>query len=571
MGYHKFLDPELIIPISRSSTEAFKTGSWSRSRPVFEEKNSPCQAACPTANNIAAAMHKASQGDYDGALAAFLEESPLPGVCGRVCNHACQSKCNRTDHDGSVQIRAMERAASDLGSASPEMLTDSGKGFPVAVIGSGPAGLAAAYHLARMGHPVTLIEARGRLGGLLTWGIPGYRLPEEVLKRDLERILTLDIGAVTEHPVDQAGLEKLLASYRAVLLATGTWAPTALGIPGQELAGIWPGLDFLLDGSLQAQVKGRRVVVIGGGNTAIDAARVAVRQGAQQVSILYRPDLEALPASDDEVLEAEEEGVHRTPAHPIEFVGVGGRVSAVRCKEMVQVGELDCGRSTDRPESGSTISCDVVITAIGQSLGVSSLHGALDLEGGRIAADRQGRTGRAGLYVAGDAGPAQATVVDAMASGKSAAVSVHLDLTRRQDLAAASSVGAGGSFSIKALFRPGPHPVSDASAEVNRYSFLTATATPRQSAPNLDPSSRVCGFDEVATGLDRNAAEAEAGRCFYCGSCIGCDLCATLCPEVSMGQTDGQAAYASDPDHCKGCGACAAVCVRGVLTMGDDL
>ena len=160
MGYHTFLDPELIIPVSRLSTEAFKTGSWSRSRPLFEEKNSPCRVGCPTANNIATAMYKASEGDYDGALAAFLEESPLPGVCGRVCNHACQSRCNRTDHDGSVQIRAMERTVSDLGSARPEMLTDAGNGLPVAVIGSGPAGLAAAYHLARMGHPVKLIEAR---------------------------------------------------------------------------------------------------------------------------------------------------------------------------------------------------------------------------------------------------------------------------------------------------------------------------------------------------------------------------------------------------------------------------
>lgn len=559
MSYHTFLDPELIIPISRSSTEAFKTGSWSRTRPVFEEKYSPCSAACPNANNIASTMFKASQGDYDGALAAFLEESPLPGVCGRVCNHACQSKCNRSDHDGSLQIRALERTVSDLGNASPEKLTDAGNSIPVAVIGSGPAGLAAAYHLARMGHPVKLIEARDRLGGLLTWGIPGYRLPEEVLKRDLERILALDVEAVTNQSMDRAGLTELLGSHRAVLMATGVWAPTTMGIPGEDLEGIWPGLDFLLDAAMQTQVKGRRVIVIGGGNTAIDAARVAARRGAAKVSILYRPDLEALPASDDEVKEAQDEGIQRTVAHPVGFAGHNGRVSAVRCKELVPA----AGGST------SEFPCDLVITAIGQSLGTSPLYSGLDLDRGRIAADRQGRTTRKGLYVAGDAGQLRATVVDAMASGKRAALAIHCDLIGRTDLVAAASAGSG-VFSISELFRPGPKRVPGVTAETNRYSFLTASTTPSQSAPSLDAAMRVSGFQEVVGGLCAQEAEAEAGRCFYCGSCIGCDLCATFCPEVSMGQTDGQTAYECDPDHCKGCGACAASCVRGVLTMGDE-
>jgi NADPH-dependent glutamate synthase beta subunit-like oxidoreductase len=572
MHYHKFLDPEEIIPISRSSTEAFKTGSWSRSKPVFVEKISPCRAACPTANNIATAMFRAAEGDYDGALAAFLEESPLPGVCGRVCNHTCQSRCNRNDHDNSVNIRALERAISDLGSAKPEPLTDAGKGFPVAVVGSGPAGLAAAYHLARMGHPVTLIEARERLGGLLAWGIPGYRLPEEVLKRDLERILTLDIKVVTNQSVDLAGVEKLLGFHRAVLLATGTWAPTPMGFPGEELEGIWPGLDFLLDDAMQAQVKGQRVIVIGGGNTAIDAARVALRRGAAKVSVLYRPDLEALPAWDDEVCEAAEEGVYRTPAHPMEFVAGEGRVIVVRCKAIVQDATIASSCVTGAPEfeSNGEFPCDVVITAIGQSLGTSSLYSGLDLERGRIAADRQGRTGRTGLYVAGDAGPAQATVVDAMASGKRAAATIHLDLTGRSSDVDSALLAGNASFSISALFRPETERDFGAIAEVNRYSFLTATATPPQSAPNLDAASRVSGFQEVVSGLDLRATEAEAGRCFFCGTCTGCDRCATFCPEVAMGRLAGRTGYACDPDFCKGCGACAAACVRGILKMGDE-
>jgi len=551
MSYHTFLDPELIIPISRSSTAAFKTGSWSRIRPVFAEKYSPCSTACPTFNNIAAALYRAAQGDYDGALAAFLEESPLPGVCGRVCSHACQGSCNRSDHDGSLQIRALERAVSDLGSARPEMLTTAGNGLPVTVIGSGPAGLAAAYHLARMGHPVTLLEARDRLGGLLRWGIPGYRLPAEALERDLERILSLDITAHTNQTVDQAGLDQLLASRQAVLLATGTWAPTTMGIPGEKLAGVYPGLDFLLDDSLQTRVKGQRVIVIGGGNTAIDAARVALRRGAATVAILYRPDLEALPASDEEVIEAQEEGIQRTTAHPIEFAGEQGRVRAVRC-------------------SGGEFPSDLVITAIGQSLGGASLYSGLEQERGHIAVDRQGRTDRTGLYVAGDAVAGQATVVDAMATGKRAALAIHCDLTGRTDHPAIAFAGGGGGFSIQELFRSGPKRAAEGTAEVNRYSYLTAVTTPPQCVPSLDAEARVSGFQEVVGGLDKAGAEAEAGRCFYCGSCIGCDLCATFCPEVSMGQTNGQTAYECDPDHCKGCGACASVCVRGVVTMGEE-
>ena len=173
------LDPDLIVPISRGTTEVFKTGTWSSSWPVHKEKVSPCRAACPMGNDPARALAKASRGDLDSALAVFLEETPLPSVCGRVCYHPCQENCNRSQWDGAVSIRALERAISEYGSAQPKPLGRAGEDKEVAIIGSGPAGLTAAYHLARLGHPVTVFEAADRPGGMLSQAIPAYRLPEE--------------------------------------------------------------------------------------------------------------------------------------------------------------------------------------------------------------------------------------------------------------------------------------------------------------------------------------------------------------------------------------------------------
>jgi len=527
-------DPELIIPISRQSTEDFKTGTWSKLRPVFFEKTSPCRAACPIGNDIPRVLYRGSQGDFDGALAVFLQESPLPGVCGRVCYHPCQGPCNRVELDGAVSIRALERASAELGSAKPTILTDAGREKPVAVVGSGPAGLAAAYHLARMGHPVSLVEASDRLGGLLTSGIPLFRLPTEVLKMDLDRILSLPIQVRSNTTVDDRVLDRLAADHQAVFLAAGADSHQALGLDGEALDGVVPGLAFLRRADLRAKAKGAVVVVIGGGNTAIDTARTALRQGAQGVTIIYRRSRAEMPAFADEVAEAEEEGINiRFLASPVAFLGRDGQLAAVKQVAMQLGAPGPDGRLRPEPVAGSEteLACDLAIVGAGQTVESVSMLKDMRWDGGRLWVDHSGRTSRAGLFAGGDLTPARASVVDAMATGKRAALSIHLALTgSEEDAVLGVSLGEGPGFSIEAFFNPPPHWEPHHVVLMDELDRITSPEMPPVALPHRDPAERAGSFDEVSLPLNRDEARKEAERCFFCGSCVGCDRCYIFCP-----------------------------------------
>lgn len=577
-----YVDPERIIPIARSTTEVFKTGAWSNRRPSHIQKVSPCWTGCPAGNNIPGALLRAAQDDMDGALRVFLEETPLPGVCGSVCYHPCESACNRGSWDGAVNIRAVERAASEFGRAQPEVLTSQGSGKPVAVVGSGPAGLSAAYHLARMGHPVTIYEADKDLGGLLRRGIPKFRLNPEVLQRDLERLLSLDIQVKTGVKVQGQMLEELRASYSAIFLAVGCHRDVRMNLPNEDAEGAFQGISFLKAVGLGESIEiGNSVAVIGGGNAAIDAARTSLRLGADTVSILYRRTRDEMPAFDEEIEGALEEGITiRFLVSPVEVLSVNGRTTGLKCIETI-LGEPDSsGRRRALPIEGSEFifEAETVISAIGQRADLSLLargQVAQAVVAESVPVDSASmETSVTGVFAGGDMVNGPASVVQAVADGKRAAAAIHFRLQGEEFSVLEQRVNLAGSpaFSIHALFHPrkGWDPKTVVKFEDLEPLFLDNRV--RGSVPVLAPALRKGSFQEIVRSLDPQMAASEASRCFFCGTCSACDRCFLFCPDICIADTGGtEARYVANPDYCKGCAVCVAVCPRGVMSMVEGL
>jgi NADPH-dependent glutamate synthase beta subunit-like oxidoreductase len=422
-----------------------------------------------------------------------------------------------------------------------------------------------------MGHPVTLIEAADRPGGLLVRGIPSFRLPPEVLKRDLDRILALPIALKCNTRVDENTLGMLAADNQALFLAVGADHHQSLGLVGEDMAGVVPGLAFLRQAELQAMARGAKVVVIGGGNTAMDTARTALRLGAKNVTVLYRRSREEMPAFADEVVEAEEEGIAlRFLSGPVAFLGRDGRLESIKFTQMrLGTPEKD-GRPRPEPVPGSeeALACDLAIVAAGQAVEPVTMLKALRWESGRVWVDDWGQTSRRGLFAGGDLTPTRASVVDAMASGKRAALAIHLALIGEEDLGSLQGVtlGEGPVFSIEAFFNPpsywNPHHV----VLLDELDRLTSSPMPPTQVPHRDPAERRASFEEVTQSLDVDQASKEANRCFFCGSCVGCDRCYIFCPDGAVIPPDRKGgSYYAHNDYCKGCGTCASVCVRGIL------
>jgi len=576
----RYVDPEKIVPVARSTTEVFKTGSWSNRRPSHIQKVSPCWTGCPAGNSIPRALLKASQDDMDGALSVFLEETPLPGVCGSVCYHPCEADCNRASWDGAVNIRAAERAASQFGQAQPEGLTSEGADKPVAVVGSGPAGLSAAYHLARMGHPVTIYDEQQELGGLLRWGIPEFRLNPEVLQRDLNRILSLDIKVKTGAEVHGQKLEELRASHQAVFLSTGAPVSRSLEIQGANLGRVIYGLDFLRGVRRRSHERlASKAMIIGGGNVALDAALAAVRMGARDVVVVCLEQPEQMPAYAEEYDLALQEGIifhHGWSPRLISGKGNLMEVEFVKCVAVLdERGEFNprCDESISMSLDG-----DWVIQAIGQQANLNLFKGTWNDESvveGWLPVDSSSKeTSVPGIFAGGDLVNRRGSVVEAIADGKRAAAAIHFRLQGEEfsDEEKRVNLDDGSVFSIHALFhkRKGWDPKTIVKFEDLEPLFLDKRQ--RGSLQTLDAAVRKGGFHEIMQPLDLETAVSEASRCFFCGTCSACDRCFIFCPEICVSDQGGKKdGYVADPNYCKGCSVCAAVCPRGVMTMSEGL
>jgi NADPH-dependent glutamate synthase beta subunit-like oxidoreductase/NAD-dependent dihydropyrimidine dehydrogenase PreA subunit len=481
----------------------------------------PCRTACPIGVNAQGYVALIAKGRHREALAVIRDRNPLPGVCGRVCTHPCEAACRRGEVDEPVSICRLKRYAADL-----ELTEQAPFSWPappaeraerIAVVGSGPAGLTAAYELRRLGYSVTVFEAQPLPGGLLRNGIPEYRLPRAILDYEIGLFAAMGIDIRTGVRIGRdLALGQLLDDdgYSAVVLATGAPKDRAPGIPGERLPGALGALAFLAEvNTLGRTDVGRRVVVVGGGNSAIDAARVAVRLGAKEVTIVYRRGEQEMPALAEEVAAAREEGVKlRFLTNPVAVLEQNGRAAGLRCVTMA-LGEPDAsGRRRPEPVPGSEhdVAADTVVFAIGQE-GDAELLG--DLEGivgsgGRITVNIWQATGRDRIFAAGDAVRGPDSVIWAMAEGQRAALAVHASLSGEP---VEMPDWTRSDYDRSAALREG------------------IATSPRRRAPHIATARRRTGFDEVEARFREKDAIAEAARCLQCGICCECGACVTAC------------------------------------------
>ena len=521
------------------------TGTWRTERAVYVDRTAPCGHACPAGESVRDWLYLAESGGagYEAAWRAIMEVNPLPAVLGRVCYHPCETACNRGDLDESVGINAVERFLGDEAIRQGWRVTAErpATGRHVLVVGSGAAGLSAAYHLARAGHEVTIKDASAQAGGMMRYAIPRYRLPREVLDAEIDRIVAL--GVHLELGVEVRDLDALLAdgSYDAVFLALGARLAKRAYLPAGSAAHVIDALSLLRAAAdEEAPLLGRRVAVYGGGNTALDAARTAKRLGADEAVVVYRRTRERMPAHDEEVQEAEDEGI------TFRWLSTIGRVDTHGLTvETMELDEQGFPQPTGRTE---VLAADSVVLALGQDTDLSLMGEThhLDVRDGVVMTDPVTMaTNRPGVFAGGDVSPGDRSVTAAIGHGRRAAAGISawlagqvLDAPVVPDLA-----------SYDAL---------------NTWYFEDA---PRQHRPRLEMVRRRSTFDEVVQDLDEGTALYEARRCLSCGGCIACDNCYAFCPDNAVIKLGPEGAYAVDLDYCKGCGLCVEECPTGSMLM----
>jgi NADPH-dependent glutamate synthase beta subunit-like oxidoreductase len=562
------------MSLSFEGTLATKTGTWRYLTPAFQNKLAPCNEACPAGEDVEAAMVLAGQEDYIGAWEKITLENPLPRVCGRVCFHPCEGSCNRREYDEPAAINALERFVGDTAFRAGKRLSPPAakKRERVAVIGSGPAGLSCAYHLASMGYGVTLFEALPQLGGMLRYGIPAYRLPKDILDQEIDQILALGAESRTNCEVGRDLQWDELKKYDAVFVAAGAWRSLPLRVPGEDASGVMSGLTFLRKVNSGETVDlGRRVAVIGGGNTAMDAARSALRLGAKPL-VVYRRTKEEMPAWAEEISEAEEEKIEFIfLSSPVKILTENGKVKGVECLKNILGPPGRDGRREPRPVENSefTLPVDFVISAIGEAPDLSFLPRELQKSKDAVPVDEAGATSLQKVFAGGDVVAQPRTVSYAIGSGKKAAMAIDATLRGKNAAEAVRLArwGEKGSVSMS-RYRSGG---SDGMAEeVVKFAELNTAYFPRRTRKppdRLSADQRAKDFSEITGGLPQASALSEAQRCFNCGVCNLCDNCFLFCPDLAISARPDRQGYEINYDYCKGCCICVEECPRGAISI----
>jgi len=534
--------PPQVLPLIEHLQDIpaeLKTGAWSTQSPEYQEYAAPCSVACPAGNDVVGFIQALKGQGVTAAGKLLMQTQALPSVCGRVCPAPCMKACNREFYDGPVNIRSLERWIADNDSGEVTVKHDvDPRSF--AVVGSGPAGLSAAFHLGVRGQKVTLFEKGEKLGGVLRTGIPAYRLPEDILDRDIKRILDLGVQPQCDTKINNEKLAEMLQEFDAVIVCKGLGLPYALEAAGSGLTGVKQGLDFLVENKEKETPLSGSVVVIGGGNTAIDCARSALRSGAESVKLVYRRSREEMPAIQEEIEEAVREGVQIFAQYqPIAFIG-DSRVTGMLLAE-VDLGppEEDGRRRPIVSDRTMELPCDMVLLALGQEKKLELLPLAAEIRENRAWTSNTPMQ----LWFAGDCLTGDGTVAHAIGNGRRTALEVLASLK-------------GDEVPEEKEYKS---TVAPAHIRFSHFPVIPPYQDRHQLAGSLRDN-----FEEVNLGLP---GPGEADRCFSCGRCTNCDTCLVYCPDGIIFR-DGEG-YVIDRAYCKGCGICVAECPRRAMEMID--
>ena len=571
----------LLVPHSSQSTESNKTGSWRFLRPQFDEKTSPCSAACPAGEDIARIEMLSAQGSFKEAWEMILRENPFPGVCGRVCPHPCEGVCNRREFDEAIAIHAIERFLAETASRydlKPILPRLTAKKQRIAIVGAGPAGLSASYFLALLGYSCDVFEAMPEPGGVLRWGIPIYRLPLPALRSDIARIESQNVRILTGQMLGREFLRDAAERYDAVFMGCGHSRTAKLGVPGEEMSAIEDGLQFLRQLRQGNTISLTGVsAVIGGGNTAIDVARSIIRIGGKAV-ILYRRRRRDMPAFEEEVQMVLEEGVELIELVTPVRITAEGTQCTLTLQEMKISGEDSRGRANILPAEGKTreLRVERVFKATGAEPAEDWFNTpdktkiSLALSHTLLFCPDRGPA----LVFGGDLTNETKGVAHAVASGKQAAMALdilfHGGIEAIVPKLTACRVGQGPSLSME-VYMGGDrrlrntHVVSYEEINADHFQFQ-----PRITQPRLLREERRSSFEEIDLKISTNLAIREADRCFNCGICNQCDNCYMFCPDIAVIREKNTDERHINYDYCKGCGLCVVECPRNAMTLREE-